>query len=334
MQFVLMLPGLLALGAARLAAMPALATLAAFAEGARREPRGMSAALLALVGLPPDAPVAPLAMLGAQADPGDDYVLCANPVHLAADRDTVVVVRAIDDLAQDDEQALIRMLDRHFADDGLAFQALRPDAWFARSSKRYDLATTPIDAVVHRPMFAYLPQGPDARRWKAWENEIQMLLHEHPLNAAREARSEATVTGIWFWGGGRLRDLRPPPATFAAAAPGRSGDLARGIARFTQGQALTLRSDEDPAHALASLDALRDVPAFAILVAPATIDPSLLEAKWIAPALRRLARRDVEPLHVVADGDGSAVTWSARAPGLWRRLAVHAHRGRFQWPQP
>jgi hypothetical protein len=29
-----------------------------------------------------------------------------------------------------------------------------------------------------------------------------MLLHEHPLNDAREARGEPVINSVWFWGGG------------------------------------------------------------------------------------------------------------------------------------
>jgi hypothetical protein len=43
------------------------------------------------------------------------------------------------------------------------------------------------------------------------------------------------VTGIWFWGGGRLSDAVGLPATIVSAASGRVGDLARGVARHAGG---------------------------------------------------------------------------------------------------
>jgi hypothetical protein len=39
-------------------------------------------------------------------------------------------------------------------------------------------------------------------RFHALMNEAQMLLHEHPVNAEREARGEPALNSIWFWGGG------------------------------------------------------------------------------------------------------------------------------------
>ena len=42
-------------------------------------------------------------------------------------------------------------------------------------------------------------------------NELQMLLFEHPVNQAREARGELTVNSLWLWGGGGLPAV-PKPA--------------------------------------------------------------------------------------------------------------------------
>jgi hypothetical protein len=50
----------------------------------------------------------------------------------------------------------------------------------------------------------FLPAGPGAARWHARMNEIQMLLNQSPINQAREARGEAAVNSVWFWGAGAL----------------------------------------------------------------------------------------------------------------------------------
>jgi hypothetical protein len=52
---------------------------------------------------------------------------------------------------------------------------------------------------------------------RRWLNEIQMLLHEHPVNVAREERGEPPLNGIWLWGGGK------PPALGAAPLDGAWG---------------------------------------------------------------------------------------------------------------
>ena len=57
-----------------------------------------------------------------------------------------------------------------------------------------------------------MPRGADGGTWKRWQNEIGMLLHEHPVNVEREANGNVPVNGVWFWGGGRLADVSRVPA--------------------------------------------------------------------------------------------------------------------------
>ena len=337
MQLVLTVPGLLALGDEALGATRSLRTLAAYADAPRREPRGIAAALFETLGVAGDAPVAPLALLGAGAEPGDDYVLRADPVQLVADRDTVVLVQAIDDLSEDAARALVRMLDRHFAGDDLRFEAIRPNAWFARRREAADIVTTPLDVALGKPLLAHMPRGGDAGRWKRWLNEIEMLLHEHHANLAREAGGVAPASGLWFSGGGRLADVPALPATAALASPGRLGDLARGIARRSRGQIAEIGAGESAAHALARAVALaaqaEPRASFVVAVAPQPEDAASLEGDWVAPALDLLARRAIDAVHLVGDGTGTAATWSARAPGLWQRIASRVASRRFGVPR-
>lgn len=339
MPLVLIVPGLLALGRERLAASRSLAVLAGYAQAPRREPRGIAAAMLAALGIAGDTPIAPLAMLGAGADPGDDYILRADPVQLAADRDTVVLVQGIEDLSDADAHALVGTLNAHFAQDDLRFEAPRPDAWFARRAQAADIVTTPLDAALRRSLLASLPRGGDAGRWKRWQNEIEMLLHAHAVNSARESRGEPAASGLWFSDGGRLRDVGALPRTSVTAAPGRVADVARGIAVRGGGCAVTLRAGDGLGEALARAGAVAAgepgrgaVAALAVLPAPAD-DAALLEERWLAPALERLARRDIDRLHLIADGNGVAATWTAQPPGLRQRIAARIARPRFEVPR-
>jgi hypothetical protein len=86
------------------------------------------------------------------------------------------------------------------------------------------------------------PSGRDAARIRAWVNESQMVLHEHPVNLRRVAHGLPAVNSVWLWGFGaiasgrgalpgelltdddwlaglwRLRGAEPgPPERFAAA---------------------------------------------------------------------------------------------------------------------
>ena len=45
-----------------------------------------------------------------------------------------------------------------------------------------------------------------------------MLLHDHPVNIAREARGCLPVTGVWFWGGGTADAIGALPRISAMTA--------------------------------------------------------------------------------------------------------------------
>ena len=47
-----------------------------------------------------------------------------------------------------------------------------------------------------------LPAGRDGAQIRKLTNELQMLLHEHPVNIRRAARGLAPVNSIWLWGFG------------------------------------------------------------------------------------------------------------------------------------
>lgn len=324
---VLAVPGLLAQPLQTLASMRALATIAAYAGKPDVQTGGLANALLGALGVAPDTPVAPLALLGAGGDPGDDFVLRADPVHLAADRDHGLLVQTIDDLSAADADTLGRMLDRHFADDDLRFEIVRPDAWFARRREPARIAMTPPDAVRGRAAAACMPSGPESGLWRRWQNEIEMLLHDHAVNREREARNALPVNAVWFSGGGRLADVGALPRTFVSAPPSPLGDLARGIARV----AGTDAAGDDIAHAV-SHAAEAGGDALAVAVLTRAVDVGDLETRALAPALGLLDARRVSAVHLVADGNGTAIAWTARSPGLWRRLTTRASRRAFAMP--
>ena len=324
---VLVVPGLLAQPPQVLASLRSLATIAAYAGKPRVDTGGLANALFTSLGVARDTPAAPLALLGAGGDPGDDYVLRADPVHLAADRDHGLRVKVIDDLPAAEAGVLGRMLDRHFADDDLRFDIVRPDAWFVRRREPACIATTPPDAVRGRDAALCMPSGPGSAVWRRWQNEIEMLLHDHPVNNEREARGTLPVNAIWFSGGGRLADVPVLPASFVIAPASPVGDLARGIARVA---GTPIVCDDIDSALSRARDAAGDAGAIAIF--PGVANGVDLETRALAPALALLDAREASALHLLADGNGTAIAWTARRPGPWRRLTMRASRHAFTIP--
>lgn len=185
--------------------LPHLETL--LGKGERRGlGRGLEAWLASQAGFDPDAaPLAALARWGRTPPPSTEAWMCADPVHLQPrGADVLLTAGDVLGITAGESQAFVQALNDFFREDGLVFEALRPDRWVLRGpAERMRLATTPLSEAHGRGIDPLLPGGDDARPWLRRLNEAQMLLHAHETNAAREARGAPTVNSVWFSGAGR-----------------------------------------------------------------------------------------------------------------------------------
>ncbi|MBI5462436.1 MAG: hypothetical protein HY941_09660 [Gammaproteobacteria bacterium] len=149
----------------------------------------------------------PDAWLSYQVDTGTvaaGAVLRADPVHLRADQQRLVLFDAEHlHITSDEAQALAAAFNHLYAADGLRLEALTPTRWYLHLPKQPELCTTPLVRVVGRDIDAHLPTGHEARDWRRFLNEVQMLFHDHPVNREREARGQPLINSLWLWGGGR-----------------------------------------------------------------------------------------------------------------------------------
>jgi len=311
MHLQLVLPSLLALPRDVLATSTALAALASRASPPQHGRRGLDAVVSAAAGLAPDTPIAPLAARGAGLAVTSGTIARADPITMVAGRDDVLLSGRVDDVSATDAEAFIALLNAHFAGDGLNFVAPRPDAWFVQFDDLPVPQTTPL-VEVHGALHAHQPRGEHAARWKRWNSEMQMLLHEHALNVARERNGQAPVSGLW------IADAGPavPPAGgtmldwFAAA--GRAGDVARGLAQAHA------RSAPLPPATLAQWPATRDA---VVILSPLHTADDLQAAAdaWLLPAMSALDRGTIRELSIAADDQHDAFVWTPRAAKWWTR---------------
>jgi hypothetical protein len=84
-----------------------------------------------------------------------------------------------------------------------------PLRWYASHPDLATAQTASLDRVVGRSIDRWLPTELSARRIRRLQNEVQMLLHTHPINTEREAAGALTVNSFWLSGCGVLqRDAR------------------------------------------------------------------------------------------------------------------------------
>lgn len=188
--------------------LPAIERL--FARADRTSgPDDLTAAVFSLFGIPvPDDGGYPTAALCYRADTGDEprgWVMHADPVHLRPDQDRLLLfdARALG-ITAEEAQALVEAFNRHFADEGFELVAPRAERWYLLSDRAPAIGTQPLQRVVGRSVDAFLPVGPDQRRWRRILNETQMLFHGLTANEARESHGLPGISGLWFSGAGRL----------------------------------------------------------------------------------------------------------------------------------
>ncbi len=149
-----------------------------------------------------DAPGSPSG--GGVAENGSSLVpLRADPVHLRPDLDAARLFDASHfALTPEEAAAMVAALDRHFAPEGVRFEAPRATRWYARLERQPDAEFQPPGGAGGRGAGGALPAGNEGSLWRRRMNEAQMVLHAHPVNQAREARGELAVNSVWFWGTG------------------------------------------------------------------------------------------------------------------------------------
>ena len=321
MQLVLVLPGLLdTVGAdAAPARAPALAELLGWSGAPSRNADGLDAEIASHYGIArqTDWPLAAIRAAALGLPTGDLYWLAADPVTLVVGRDEVAFSGIVDDLASTDAATLIATLNAHFARDGIGFAAPRPDAIFARLAAAPRLATHPPAATPDRPLRLRLPEGADAPKFRRWQSEIQMLLHEHPINVEREKNGRPPVNGIWFSAGGVLPPRPSPSPTIRTFA---SAGIAVALATHVGASAQPLPANIGAALADASGAGL----AVVVLAPDAAADE--IERSHAMPARDALARGRFEEVSILAQDAGDALCWRTRRPGLWQRIAGGARR--------
>ncbi|SIT65829.1 hypothetical protein SAMN05216526_0282 [Ectothiorhodosinus mongolicus] len=133
--------------------------------------------------------------------PGKVATFCADPVHLQAGMEDVLVTDAGRlNISNAEAEAAIALLNEGFGERGWQFFAMTPSQWQVTLAQPVEVRTQPLRAVAGQAMTAYLPQGPGARSLIAELTEMQMLLYGAPFNEERESRGQPTINGVWLWG--------------------------------------------------------------------------------------------------------------------------------------
>jgi len=299
--------------------LPALEWLLARGRYSGRIEKSWRAWLLERCGLDPgllrQLPAGPATRLASERPLADSdaqaWWLCAQPVHLLAGLDRLQLASPRVLVLQPAEaESLCDSLVATLAPSGLRLELFDATRWLLRSDEPFEVENVEPAAALGEDLRTLRPQGPHARRLLALRGEIEMTLHEHPVNVARERCGLPVVNSLWLHGAGRVATLAPfelPPLA--------SDDLwLRGLWRALGASVEPLTEVPSAGGGRSSVHA-RSVEALAGMSAEELRE---LDSQLVEPVRAALASARLESLDLLLGEEAWRVTASDRWR-IWRR---------------
>lgn len=295
---------------------PALERIWSRGQPRRIESQTANHLRFALFGVRPeqDLPVAALTHVNDRQKRlrGEYYWLRADPVTMWADMARVVMTRyGFADLDAYDRNEIELCVRNVLNEEGIRLHTDHPERWCIALDKPLDFGFTPLDEALGMDVAEALPDHPEARHWRRILNEIQVELHNCPVNSRRRAAGKPEINSVWFWGGGFIPDAAPHNAvdTVYAESP-----VSRGLAIVNDCRIRSLRDAFEADFTDEGRVVLIDWSAV-----PGGVEDELSLLETLAGRLQLLA--DTRPLELTvytAGGEGRCYDRSARRR-FWRR---------------
>jgi hypothetical protein len=141
---------------------------------------------------------------------GDFYWLRVDPVTVWADMARVFMTRyGFADLDPYERNEIENCVRSVLQEEGMVLRGDHPERWCIPLGKPLRFGFTPLDEALGMDLADALPDHPEAAYWRRVLNEIQVALHNAPVNERRRAAGKREVNSVWFWGGGFIPDAAP-----------------------------------------------------------------------------------------------------------------------------
>lgn len=260
------------------------------ASGLRSWQRGLLAALeLPATGFPSAA----VSAHGSIDVKGQANWLHAEPVHFIAglDRLSFLNLEGAAGVTQTERAALGPMLADHLRLWNCHLHSTALSAWLIGSDRAFEAVTASPEAAAANELEHAMPGGPDAGELRRLMTELQMLLHDHPVNEVRARRGLPAVNAVWLWGAGAIA---PTQTRLLPPAFGEEPYLT-GIYQLHghSVQAAPLDCDELIFRISGAGRAVAVVP---------VVEIDSLETQWIEPLTRALAGHVIGRVDLILDG--------------------------------
>lgn len=219
-------------------------------------------------------------------------------------------------LSPEEAEVLCHGLNAFCAEDGWQFAPLSPELWSIRLPRPAGWQTPCIlDIAGHH---ADVPQarGSNKKQWLQRQTEIQMWLHEHPVNTRRSAAGEPPINAVWLWD--ELPATHPePPALIGSNSPWAAYSSSHQVhpapPNYAAWQATAAECHTPLPHSALYLDGLQQA---AELGHPDAYARTLQQwdEHFFAPLWHALQRNRLPAARLLTDGEhGGSLTISARS---------------------
>lgn len=183
------------------------------------KPQELLGRITSVLQLPyPETGLAALRMWGQTGDRPAVWIAGADPIYLEPRLDHLCL-HALE--RHGVPPADLRPLYDHLQEtlgDGRRFGFARMGTCgYLRADQPIATAAVPAGMLDGHVPNDYLPAGEDAASHRRLVSEIEMALHEHPVNERRVAAGKVPVNSLWLWGGGAAPEkiTRPQPPLFS-----------------------------------------------------------------------------------------------------------------------
>lgn len=177
-----------------------------------------------------ELPVAALRHHAHADDAAGSAWLCADPAWVRSEATGArLMAWPLDDVTADEAQALAASVCPLLGDAGMPLVVDTATEWCIRlaDGARPPSLVAPASALGSA-LLDCLPPGDAGRTWRRLFSEVQIVLHAHPINAARIATGQHPVNALWFWGAGALPHAVATNLRLIASCD----DVVRGLAKL------------------------------------------------------------------------------------------------------
>jgi hypothetical protein len=102
-------------------------------------------------------------------------------------------------LSEQESVEIAATLEPHLRECSYELHRRRTSEWLVRCSRQLEVITAPPEIAFASSLQESLPSGEDAAELRRLMTEMQMLLHEHPVNVRRARNGLPLANATWLW---------------------------------------------------------------------------------------------------------------------------------------